>query len=733
MDDKHTIDFRYSPSSSWTSFCRPDDPHKSIVREDGALLYGFHADNFEAWHFKRVIEFGIQAAHGPHKITQRTESARAPIVITTLEYPRATLTLTTFAAVHHDALRTDVVLWHIRAHEDVDEFLTGLHIDVYDQRRVFVGRGTGRTRHVFAVAPDTLPPPNRWDVRSQYLPDDESLPPRGDLAFISSPHYLKKFHTTGFRPASGLASEPMILRAGEAMRGAIIVPQNHQQTDKLDFAWAEAALVQERHFWNTLPLPALPIEVPDPAVMEMLISCARNILQAREFDNGLPIFKVGPTVYRNLFVVDGHFMLEAARILGYGDDATAAIDTLLRRVRPNGAIAEMLHHSKETGISVATLIRQCELLGDDERLRGLWPTIRNAIAYIEGLREEARALPPDDLCHNLLPRTFGDGGVGGDRGEYTTALWILFGLKSAAGAARRLGYGDDATRFQADFDSLMADFRAHTARTMRTLPDGTPYVPMWFPEGDDHHWVPNFPLEVAPWHHLQPESGTWAFCQAIWPGEVFAPDDPLVQNLLRLHDLRDDEQGIPATTGWLPYKALWSYHASFAAHAWLYAGRPDKAIDYLYAFANHASPTRVWREEQSLTSTGNGQIFGDMPHNWASVEFIRLVRDLLVFERGQTLELLPGLPAHWKGPGKRIYLERTPTRFGPVTLEVNYTADETRITLQMDAAWPAKPSQVKVHLFGATRVTINGQAAKVAADSTVTFEAAAQTVLDVSY
>jgi hypothetical protein len=555
------------------------------------------------------------------------------------------------------------------------------------------------------------------------MPDDaagEAIPEGAELAFISAPQRLHRYHVTGFRPGSGLATEPVILHAGERISGAIILPINHAQDAGLDETWAYRALDAERKYWNALPLPARTLEVPDPAVMDMLTACARNILQAREIEAGLPAFKVGPTVYRNLFVVDGHFMLEAARYLGYDDEATAAIDTLLRRVRPNGAIAEMLHHTKETGISIATLIRQCELLGDDDRLRALWPTIQNGVRYIEGLRAEAKALPPDDPCYGLLPRAFGDGGVGGERGEYTTAMWILFGLKSAAEAAARLGFEQDATHFREAFESLMADFRSHAAKVSQTLPDGTPYLPQWFPETDAHHWVPNYPAKVEPWHHLRPESATWAFCQAIWPGEVFAPSDPLVQNLLHLHDLVDDEEGIPTGTGWLPYRAMWPYHAAFAANVWLYAGRPDKAVEYLYAFANHATPTRVWREEQSVTSTGNGEQFGDMPHNWASVEFIRLVRHLLVFERGETLELLAGAPVAWMQAGAHLAVDRTPTRFGPVTLEVTFTADAAQALVKFDVRWARKPQQITLLLPGFTEAEINGKAAAIGADGRLT-------------
>jgi hypothetical protein len=249
---------------------------------------------------------------------------------------------------------------------------------------------------------------------------------------------------------------------------------------------------------------------------------------------------------------------------------------------------------------------------------------------------------------------------------------------------------------------------------MRQTGSGLTYLPIKFEGSSDHHWIPEYPGSVPPWNHLQPQSATWAFCQAIYPGEIFAVDDPLVQNLLTLFDQTDDAEGIPAETGWLPYRALWGYHASFAAHAWLYARRPDKAVDYLYDFANHASSTRVWREEQSLRDTGNGQLFGDMPHNWASAEFIRLVRNLLVFERGSTLELLAGLPPDWQRD--EIRLERTPTRFGFVRLHVRFSPPgEITIDYQRESDGHRDPSAVLLTLPPVEDVRLNGQPVTVAA------------------
>jgi hypothetical protein len=327
---------------------------------------------------------------------------------------------------------------------------------------------------------------------------------------------------------------------------------------------------------------------------------------------------------------------------------------------------------KETAIAIATLVRQAELAGDLEKLRRQWAIVRAAVAHIEELRRRARELPAGHPLQGLLPEAFGDGGLGGGaRPEYTTTAWTLVGLRDAARGARLLGEADDAARFEAAFERLRDDFERVAGARRIELPDGGGrYLPMGPAEGGAHIFLPG--RDVAPrWRRIQPETATWALCHAIWPGEVFAPDEPWVQDLLSLYDRRDDEEGIPATTGFLPYRAVWTYGASFAAHVWLYAGRPDKAVEYLYAFANHAFPTRVWREEQSLVDAGARQVMGDMPHNWASAELVRLVRHLLVFERGDRLELLTGAPAAWLGPGCAIRVERTPTRFGSVTLLVD--------------------------------------------------------------
>ena len=712
MENKHLIDFRYAPPSSWTNIGLKDDIYKSIVREDGALLYGFQSESFGGWSFKRVYEFAIRAAHGPKSVSQVTVSSRFPCTVTTLEYAKATLQLKTFA--HRDGeKRTDVVLWSIHVNEDVSRFLTGLTVNIFELSRYFMGRSTAPARVIFAVDVDKKPSQYVSIVTNGYEEEDESQPGPGEIAFVSVPHHLIPTHSAGFRPCSAVGIEPVVLQGGQELTGALIFPQNYTDDQHLTMAWAEKAYEDSRIYWEEMPLFKLPFQIPDPAIMDMLQACARNIFQAREIKDNLPVFQVGATCYRGLWVVDGHFLLEAAHYMGFQDDAYQGVDTLLKRVKEDGSIAEFPYHTKETGISILTLIRQCELMQDEARLRDLWPTICNAVAYIEGMRKEAYELPENDPCYKLLPMSFADGGLGGQRGEYTTVFWIMAGLKAAAQTAVRFGFTTEAGRFQTDFDDLLNDFRHHAARDMQVLADGTPYLPICMPGSGEHVFTPNYPNTVPDYVKINPASGTWAFCHAITPGEVFSPDDPLVQNLLRLYEQVDDQEGIPAFTGWIPYQALWGYNSMFAANTWLYSGRGDKAIDYLYAFANHASPTRVWREEQSLTETEEGQMVGDMPHNWGSAEFIRLARHLIVFERSNDLDLLAGIPESWRTPGAVVALEKTPTRFGPVSVRLESLENgEFNLHIQMDSTARQKPKCIRV-LLPVSSVTENGMSLRL--------------------
>ena len=144
---------------------------------------------------------------------------------------------------------------------------------------------------------------------------------------------------------------------------------------------------------------------------------------------------------------------------------------------------------------------------------------------------------------------------------------------------------------------------------------------------------------------------------------------------------------------------IWNYFASFYGHAWLWQGDGARAARCLYAMANHASPLLAWREEQPPRGDAFRQV-GDMPHNWASAEFIRLAVHLLALDRGNELHLFEGLPPAWTGPGMVTRLDGVVTPFGPLRLALAVDDDGRAATLTLDALPAEELERIVVHRKG---------------------------------
>jgi hypothetical protein len=460
----------------------------------------------------------------------------------------------------------------------------------------------------------------------------------------------------------------------------VVAPQGKNATGPFD---AKAELQRAIAFWEKADLPYGQIEVPDAGIQAVLDSCVRNIYQAREIKKGLPAFQVGPTVYRGLWVVDGAFLMEAVTMLNRVEEARNGLRYLLGFQRDDGGIEIIERHWKETGIMLWAVTRHARLTGDQAWLREVWPKLERGVDYIRRVRQITDSNAPN---YRLIPDGFSDGGVGGSYPEYTNIYWNLNGLRAAVEAASWLGKDKQAREWRQEFDDFMAAFRKAAERDARLDEHGNRFVPVRM--RDDQN--------------LAPQRGQWAFLHAIFPGKLFSPDDKLMRGTLATLQA-NERQGLVYGAS-VPH-AIWGYLGSFYAHDWLWLGNGEKAARILYAFANHASPLMVWREEQVPVGERDARDFGDMPHNWASAEFIRLVRHLLVLERGNELHLFEGLPASWLKPGAVVCLRGVLTEFGPINLELRVAGDGRTARLRVEPLKRNPPASIHLHLGGSTVTT----------------------------
>ncbi|MGD0731321.1 MAG: hypothetical protein ABR956_08650 [Terracidiphilus sp.] len=691
-----TVDFRFAPEDFQSTICFPDDPSKTVVGKHGDFRYDFPADPFAAINqFGTIVEFTVAGMHRDTWVEQKMEAPGVPILHTVIDRPTARLELIAFASRRQNEGRVDNVVMEIRARNE--------DVAVNPLVRIRSGRKYDlkpKDGIVTQVVRDSAEQP--WMI---CIPQDNQA---HDIMWLQE--------EGGYR----LTLEHGTATRNRPLRYLFRMPQPGS-TSAVDTSVDPDLLLSEvRAWWQQWRAFASPVQWSVPAPQgDFLTACARNIQQAREMKNGKLVFEVGPTVYRGLWIVDGNFLLEAARYLGYDKEADEGLLSEWRQQVASGQIIASggKEHWKDTAIAMFTLVRACELKQNWDLMRQLAPNVGHAIDFLIGLRDEARKGDSPNGRYGIIAPGFPDGGIAGVRYDFTNTVWTLAGLRAIVKANEKL-HLSDLDRAAGFYKELKLAFE--TAAREQTIhdPRGFSYLPMLMREDEQ--------MRLDAWDRPQPQSAQWALSHAIFPGEVFAKDDPVVRGHIALMQACTQED-IPAETGWLRHEGVWNYNAAFVAEVYLWAGLPNWAHRTFSGYLNHASPLHAWREEQPLQNALLGDNWGDMPHNWASAECIRYLRHMLVLEDDRKIRLLAGVtPSDLKDRASFV-VQGSPTRFGRVSLNAEpWGARGWKMHfLQESSAAPPEAIEIPEKLdTGAVLVRIEGAARRGAAAGIVSVDPA---------
>jgi hypothetical protein len=554
------IDFRYAPHHSQSTICFPDDPLKTIVGQAGDLRYGFAKSSLVGMEdFSTTVEFSLAGFQDDKVLRQWIEAPNIPIVHTLIDRPAATLELIAFATRHASEGRVDNVLLSIKSKKGSVAVAPKLHFRTCEKLEP---QGYNTPLATVVRAGSTSP----FLLAAQL---ENSL---GYCAWWEEGGYT-------FYLPHGTATEEREARYFARL------PQENQPTDEIleNLQHPEALLAKSREFWRQWkPFGTTDWSLPAQHG-EFLTACARNIQQAREVKNNRLVFQVGPTVYRGLWIVDGNFLLEAARYLGYDHEADEGLRSEWSKQIETGQVIAGSggEHWKDTAIAMFTLVRQCELKQDWTFFRELESNVVRAIDFLIGLRDQARAGKSTNGRYGLLAPGFADGGIAGVGSEFTNTVWTLAALRAVADAADQLKMAS-LSKARQFFQQLYTDFQQMTKQEVVRHPAGFEYLPMIA------HDDPSV-TDPDPWNRPRPQTAQWALSHAIYPGVVFDKTDPVVRGHIALLQSCTQED-VPIETGWLWHDSLWNYNASFAAHVYLWAGLCDLARRTFIGFLNHASP-----------------------------------------------------------------------------------------------------------------------------------------------
>ena len=663
-EDDYKMDFRYSPIWGQTSICLPDEVQKTIVDDKGTLYYDYiYQGPFNG--FNISMSPGLDSVENTG-ISQHLYSAKVPILSTSIQNKAISYSTDIFAVA--PALK--------QTSADSCELSKGFW--GYPHNDLIIVNIKNRSEKDTSVIP-------KFFIKSAYpvlLSNDKksiSIDKRITVSFPEAvASVIKK--QTGSDHDCILEFRPVIVKAGTVNNLPIAVNIGSKAI-QLSLSADEALLYKTKaiDYWNTYPLPYDHIVVPDTNIQNLIYSSIRNIYQAREIKKSLPAFQVGPTCYRGLWIIDGSFLLESMTFLGQGQDVRNGIEYMLSFQNKNGSVLLMDSHWKETGIVLWVIQRHAQLTGDLAWLGTKWDNVVRAVSFIDTLRY--RSMKEKNAPNfGLIPEGFSDGGLGKKTYEFTNVYWSLNGLKSAVDIALMLNKGREADLWKARYDTMFSDYRKAAIRSLKTDSCGNQAVPIFMIDSSGI------------------QRGQWAFCHAVFPGKLFSSDDPLMTGTMNMLKCNERE-GLVYETGWQD-KGVWNYFGSFYAHAWLWMGDGQKAARTMYAMANHASPMLVWREEQPIKSLKSYEMTGDMPHNWASAEFIRMIRHFIALERGEELHLFEALPPTWTKPEMRTSLKGVYTEFGILDVDLIVSKDGkiADISVDLNSSGHKPPSSVVIHL-----------------------------------
>jgi hypothetical protein len=631
-----SINFRYAPAYWQSTYCFPDDPYKSLVGKYGELLYGHPGAGADEKAFPHIVSVGIAGKEPLKYLEQKLESPAIPIITTKLDGGDVLVHLTTFATNDSDEKRVDNVI-----------------IEIYPKNN----QPTACTPEIAIKSAAVFVTKEEGDYSSVHLDT-----PEGKIFFVAGCpvelNTLDGVHHIKLQSGEAKADKPL--------KYFIRFPQEGRDFDTLEDGLEEPEdmIAEARKYWSAWKSTEGTVRWElQPEYQNFQIASARNILQSREIKDGKKIFQVGPTVYRGLWVVDGHFLLEAARYLGYDKEAQEGLVSIWDRQDKNGLITGGAGeaHWKDTAVAVYALVRQAELAQDWKYFDEIYPDAVKAMFALRDLRDKAKTDGSMNGTYNLLPKGFGDSGIGGIREEYTNTLWALIGLKALDSVGERRNLPDRplirdfyGELRQAFFDSLKNEYRQDKS--------GFFYLPMLMKS--DPKWS-----DTDPGKQPRPQAAQIYVSHAIYPGMVFLKNSKVVGGHVDLMKsiIKED---IPSETGWLAHDAVWPYNAAIFAQTLLWLSMPELARKTFIGFLNHASPLYAWREEQSLQGLKDENFIGDMPHNWASAECIRYLRHMLVLEDEKTLRLFQGIGLPEMEAGKKMELIDTPTKWGRVSVSL---------------------------------------------------------------
>ena len=476
-------------------------------------------------------------------------------------------------------------------------------------------------------------------------------------------------------------------KAGEKRVGWIVRPYRAYGADlpvlrKHDWAKEMAA---GRREWRDLLARATTLSIPDAGVVNGYLACLADLFIMRE-----------PAIDGYLGAVPGTETYRAHNPAEAGIVAIALDQNGFHRESADGYRISLDMQEADgnwndhrgwghlvwfcSGFKSWVAMEHYRLTRDAKYLADLYPRMAASSRWQERQRARTRhANGERPLAYGLMPRGFGDCGVKDGNDLYGQFLphniWAVYADRVSWEAAEILGKTADVAELKKIYDAGRRDLLAAIERGAI--------------QENGYRWIPGTPGKTT--------GSRWGVLNIAFPCGLLAPDHELVTGTLRHIESHLSPGGIPVNTGWLTDGMWVAITLDNVAEVQLQRGNGDAAAGYLYATLNHGTPLYTWCEERGQEA-GSAKCTGDRQHLWTPVAVVRALRDMLVMEHGDGLDLALGTQREWLASGKPVGIAAAPTHFGPVSYQMHYDAAGSRVTGEVTFSDRSPPAWAVLHI-----------------------------------
>ena len=473
------------------------------------------------------------------------------------------------------------------------------------------------------------------------------------------------------------------LKPRETRTGWIVRPYRAYTADLpslRDRDWSKEMEATKQE-WRALLHRASGVTIPDAGVANAFLACLADLFIMREpVADGYTAAVPGTEVYRAPNAFEAAVVAVALDQVGFHRESASGYQMCLDMQEPDGNWNDPRGWGHlmwgGAGFKAWAAMEHYRLTRDRKYLAKVYPRLIASSRWQERERARTRVTSGTErpLTYGLMPRGMGDCGLKDGDDLYGVFLphniWAVYADRLAVEAAEILGQRKDLAALKRIHETARADLlQAMDRGAIRER---------------DYRWIPGVPGKTT--------GSRWGALNALFPCRLLPADHELITGTLRHIEANLSPGGIPLRTGWLQDGMWVAITLDNVAEVQFARGNGDAAARYLYATLNHGTPLYTWCEERG-PEPGCAKCTGDRQHLWTPVAVVRCLRDALVLEDGDGLQLALGTAREWLAGGKPIGITNAPTHFGPVSWRMACNAAKSQVTGEVefpkncDAAW----------------------------------------------